>query len=314
MAPGILTLTINPAVDLTTSVERIEPTRKLRCAGQTREPGGGGINVARVVRRLGADVTAIYTAGGVVGEMLTALVAAESVRGEPAPIEGDTRENVMVDETSTGLQYRFVLPGPELRETEWRGILDRLERLEPFPAWVVASGSLAPGAPADFYRQAAAVVKARGGKLILDTSGAALKQGLGPGVCLIKPNLEELAELVGASPDAEFDAAAACREIVAAGKAEIVALTLGADGAMLVTGDGVWRAPAVKIKPASAVGAGDSFVGGMVWSLSRGDALETAFRYGMAAGAAALLTPGTGLCRADDIHRLYASVEMIREA
>ena len=304
----IVTLTMNPAIDLSTAVERVAPERKLRCEGLRRDPGGGGINVARVIARLGGSVSAFYTTGGIVGRLLAELVEREGVAGVPLEIAADTREDFTVLERGTGDQFRFVLEGPRVTASEWQASLARLASLGPFPRYVVASGSLPPGVPDDFYGHVARLARERGASLVLDTSGPPLEHALACGVFMIKPNLNELARLLGIQALAEEDAARACRRLVAEKKADVVALTLGNRGALLTTADATWRAPVLPLEPVSAVGAGDSFVGAMVWALAAGHALETAFCYGAAGGSAALLTPGTELCRADDVLRLVDQV------
>lgn len=306
----IATITINPAVDLATAVERVVPTVKLRCRGLRRDPGGGGINVARVIRRMGNPVTAIYTAGGLIGSLLQSLVEEEKIESIAVGISAETREDFTVSEETSNQQFRFVLAGPELSAVEWHACLNALQALEPFPDFLVASGSLPPGVPDDFYGQIARLAKTRHATLVLDTSGAPLKHALAQGVFLVKPNLNELCALIGRPLDADKDLIEACHKIVDAGQAEVVALTLGHRGALFVSHERVWRAPAVPVKPVSAVGAGDSFVGGITWSLAQGHPVESAFRYGMAAGAAALLAPGTELCHPDHVHRLYEKAEL----
>jgi len=306
----IVTLTMNPTIDVSTSVDRVMPIHKLRCKGIQRDPGGGGINVARVARRLGAPVTAVYTAGGSLGQLLQQLVQRERINSRAVRIAAETRENFTVDEDATGQQFRFVLAGPQVSPQEWAECLNAIESLDPFPDYLVASGSLAPGAPNDFYVRVAQVAKARDAKLIVDTSGPALKAVLDEGVYLIKPSRRELTQLMGPPLDQEEDWVAACRRIVDAQQAAVVALTLGDQGALLMTRQGGWRAAALAVKPVSAVGAGDSFLGGMVWSLASGHQLEEAFRYGIACGSAALLTPGTELCRPEDVKRLLGQVTL----
>jgi 6-phosphofructokinase 2 len=306
----IVTITLNPTIDLSTSVDRVVPVQKLRCKGLKRDPGGGGINVARVVRRLGAEVTAIYTMGGPIGDLLRQLVEQERIRSRPVRIAAQTRENVTVTEDDTSEQYRFVLEGPRIDEAEWRECLAAIETLEPFPKYLVASGSLAPGVPDDFYLRVARFAAARGARFILDASGAALKAALDGDIFLIKPNQRELADLVGRPLEDERAWIEGCRWLIERRGVSTVALTLGHQGAMLVGRDGAWRAPALPIKPVSAVGAGDSFLGGMVHSLASGSGLEDAFRCGIASGSAALLTGGTELSRREDTERLLADVTL----
>jgi 6-phosphofructokinase 2 len=304
----IVTLAMNPSIDVSTSTHHVAPVEKLRCGAIRRDPGGGGINVARVLRRFGADVTAIYPIGGSMGRLLRHLVDAEDIASIPVQIAEETRESFTVFEESTERQYRFVLPGPHLSRHEYRNCLDALDSLDRRPGFFVVSGSLPPGVPDDFYAQIAPRAKTWGARLICDTSGPALKSALTEGVYLVKPNLRELSELVGTELTDEKSRIAACVALVERGSAEIVALTLGDQGALLVTRDRAWRARAVPIQPVSTVGAGDSFLGAMVWSLASGHDLPTAFRYGVAAGTAALLTPGTELCRPEDVDRLRREV------
>jgi 6-phosphofructokinase 2 len=304
----ILTLTMNPAIDVSTSVDRVTPTRKLRCAAARRDPGGGGINVARVARRLGARAVAVYPTGGVIGQLLRQLVDAEDVDSVAVPVREETREDFTALETSTGKQFRFVLEGPHLSGAEWMACLETVAGHADRPDLIVVSGSLPPGVPEDFYARIAEIARAWEIKLALDCAGPALKAALEHGVYLAKPNLGELRGLVGAPLPDEASRIAACRSLISAGQAEAVALTLGADGALLVTADAAWRAPPMAIEAVSAVGAGDSFLGGMAWALAEGRPLEEAFKYAMAAGSAAVLSPGTELCHAEDVWRLADQV------
>lgn len=307
---SVITLSMNPSIDMSTSVDRIIPTRKLRCTAAKRDPGGGGINVARVVRRLGTDVTALYPAGGATGQLLRRLVDQEGIKSLAIEVSGETREDVTVLEQATGRQCRFVLPGPQLSEPEWRLCLDTVASWKGRSDYIVASGSLPPDVPEDFYGTIARMANELGAKIILDTSGPPLKMALEEGVYLVKPNLNELRELIGAGLENEDAWVEAGQSLVHAGRAEVVALTLGHRGSLLVTRDQAWRADALPIKPVSTVGAGDSFLGGMVFGLASGHRLETAFRYGNAAGSAAVLAPGTELCRVEDVERLYDEVVM----
>lgn len=192
---AVLTITPNPAVDICTGVEKIEPIRKLRCEPARRDAGGGGINVARVVRRLGSEVAAIYPAGGSTGNLLQRLVEREGVRSVAIEVAEETREDFTVLDRTSGDQYRFVLPGCPLTEPEWKACVRALDKTDPFPSFVVMSGSLPPGAPVGFYAQLASTAKSRGSKVVADTSGEPLARVLEEGVYLVKPNLRELQEL-----------------------------------------------------------------------------------------------------------------------
>lgn len=306
----IITLTPNPAVDLSTSVDRVEPIMKLRCATPKRHPGGGGVNVARVVKRFGGDVEAILPVGGFTGQLLRRLIRDEDIPTRVIEAEAETREDFSVSELSTTQQYRFVMPGLPLREGEWRACLDTLAATSPRPKFVVGSGSLPPGVPSDFYARAAAIARRLGAKFVLDTSGAPLAAALDHGVYMIKPNLREMRELAGVEFADQEDWVGAARRFISSGKVEVVALSLGHLGAFLVTRHEALRAPPLPIKPISAVGAGDSFLGAMIFSLAKGDNLVDAFRLGAAAGAAALINEGTELCQPADVYRLCAQVEI----
>lgn len=223
---NVVTVTLNPAVDVETSVERIVDTRKLRCTLPRRDPGGGEINVAWVIHRLGGDCVALYAAGGPTGDVLTTLLEAERLPAVRIGIAGETRENFCVHETATDREFRFVLPGPSLAEAEWLSFDMYLARMHPAPRYLVLSGSLPDGAQDDLYAMLARAASKRGSRVVVDTAEPALQAALDVGVYLIKPSLGELSALTGEQLD-EDAACLTAGELVAGGRAEIVALTLG---------------------------------------------------------------------------------------
>ncbi len=304
----IVTLTFNPALDVFTTTERVVDTHKLRCGPAQRHPGGGGINVARVLQRLGADCAALYPAGGAAGAQLRQLLDAEQVRSHCVPIVAQTRESFSVHELATGRDWRFVLPGPELAPAEWQACWDAVPALAADGGWLVASGSLPPGAPADCHARLARLARERRCRLVVDASGAALAAALAQGVYLAKPSLRELRELSGQPLRTAPQWLAAARELVLDQRAQMVALSLGAQGALLVTREAALRAAGLAVPVASTIGAGDSFTAGLLWALDAGAPLDEALRYAIAAGAAALLRPGTALCQPADVRRLQAQV------
>lgn len=306
----ILTLTMNPALDAFTSVDRVEPAHKLRCDAAQYHPGGGGINVARMLHRLGTDVLALFPVGGLTGQRLCRLLEQERVPARCLPIAGDTRESFTAHDRASSQDYRFVLPGPHLAQAEWQACLDAIAAEDPAPAYLVASGSLPPGVPADFYADAARAASRRGTRVVVDASGPALQAALGQGVFLIKPSLRELSGLTGLPLDSPAAQREACLRIIQQGQAQMVALSLGGEGAMLVTRDQAWRAPAVQVQVESTVGAGDSFLGGLLFALEQRLAPPQALRHAMAAGAAALLSGGTALSRPEDLRRLLPQVQV----
>lgn len=304
----IVTLTMNPAVDKSARVERVRSNDKLRSTHVRRDAGGGGINVSRVLVRLGSPTRAIYTCGGIEGELLTGLLEEERIDALPIRINGAVRENLTVVEESTGDQYRFGMPGPDVSSAE----LDAVEvavrtAVEP-GAFFVASGSLPPGVPSDFYARIAGVAADAGALTVVDTSGTALEKAVRAGVFLVKPNLAELAALVGEREIEEPRIREAAGELVRSGRARYVVVSLGSGGALLVTADGSTRIAAPTVAVQSRIGAGDSMVAGMLASLAAGGPIVEAARHGVAAGAAAVMTPGTELCRAEDVKRLFGQM------
>uniref|UniRef100_E1THQ9 Phosphofructokinase n=1 Tax=Burkholderia sp. (strain CCGE1003) TaxID=640512 RepID=E1THQ9_BURSG len=308
--PQIVTITLNPAVDVATSVDRVTDTRKLRCSPARRDPGGGGINVARVIQRLGGDCSAIYLAGGATGQMLRELLDAEAFVGVGIEIAGETRENFSVLEQSTGHEYRFVLPGPTLGALDWQRCLDEFNALEVAPRYLVMSGSLPPGAATSTYAQLTRIASARGTRVVVDTSGPALAEALNAGVWIVKPSLRELQDLTGQPLLEEPECIAVARDIVRSGRAQIVAVTLGERGALLVTAEHCLRAAGLPVKVCSSIGAGDSFLAALVWALNRNADIDEAFRYGMAAASATLLGAGTTLCERGEVERLYREISI----
>jgi 6-phosphofructokinase 2 len=305
---SIITVTPNPAIDVFASVDKVFAMYKLRCTTARRDPGGGGINVARVVRRLGGEATAIYSVGGTAGELLRRLMDQEGVRSVPITIAQETREDFTVLEQATGHQYRFVLPGPAVSGAEWRALIDLIATQAKGAEFIVASGSLAPGMPDDFYAQLARLARELGCKMVVDASAAPLSAVLKEGVYLVKPNLRELQQFVNEPLTGEANWIACSRTLVDSFPIDIVALSMGHHGALVTTAQGAWRALALPVRPVSASGAGDSFLGAMVWSLAQGMTVADALRYAVAAGSAAVLNAGTQLCQAEDVHVLYPQV------
>ena len=308
--PRFVTITPNPALDVSTSVDKLVDAHKLRCDAPQVHPGGGGINVARVLHRLGAQVQALYPAGGATGERLQGLLNAEGVPDQCWTIAGETRESWNVHERESGREYRFVLPGPTLSGAEWADGLACLRRLSASAAWVVASGSLPLGVPADGHAQIARVAKDVGARMVVDSSGAALASALAQGVWLVKPSLRELAQLSHeelTTPDQQRQAA---RRLIECGQAQIVALSLGSQGAMLVTADQCLHAAALSVPLRSSVGAGDSFLAALVWALDQQGDLRQALATAMAAGAATVMSSGTALCQPQDVARLREQVRI----
>ena len=304
----ILTLTINPALDLYSRVENVLPGEKLRCEQAKLDPGGGGVNVSRVIQRLGGETTALYTRGGYTGEVFKDLLEKEGVKQDTVEISGSVRQNIAITETSSGELYRFGFPGPNLTETEYQDVLTKLNLYKKADFWV-ASGSLPPGVPEDFYARAAEKAKENDVKFVLDTSGRAYSGILEVGAYLLKPNMNELQDLVGERAEDEQEQKELLLQVLEKYPIEVIVLSLGSKGALLATKGRVRHFPAPTVVPISSIGAGDSMVAGMVYSLSRGDELEKAILYGLACGSATIKSPGTELLQKEDVEPLFHTLQ-----
>ncbi|MCB0092780.1 MAG: 1-phosphofructokinase family hexose kinase [Caldilineaceae bacterium] len=307
---AIITLTANPTVDKSTTTQQVVPENKLRCAALQHEPGGGGINVSRAIHQLGGDSIAFFLAGGPNGRILQSLLNEQQIVCHPHPIAGWTRESFSVYENATTLQYRFVMPGPDVQPAEWQDALNELGEMARNVDYIVASGSLPPGVPVDFYARVARLVRSTNTRLVVDTSGEALWETLNESVFMLKPNIVELETLMGHKFTEQAQIHDVASELIRDGKCEIMLISLGAQGAFVASAQGgeFLRAPTVPIQ--SKVGAGDSMVGGAVLALAQGRSTHEAMLYGVAAGSAAVMTPGSLLCRREDTEMLFAQMKL----
>ncbi|WP_081211452.1 1-phosphofructokinase family hexose kinase [Salegentibacter sediminis] len=301
----IVSLTLNPALDKSTSIDRLQAQKKLRCKEPVYHPGGGGINVSRAIKILGGDSMAIYAGGGPVGDKIEELLKLEGIHQQRINIPHNTRENLMVLESSTGNQYRFGMPGAKVGEKVLQQCLNIIKGLPDDVEYLVASGSLPPDAPDDFYGRIAKIAKSKNIKCLVDTSGEALVKASEMGVYIMKPNLGELSTLAKKEEISGIEQEEIAKKIINQGKANILIVSLGARGAMLVTKETVDYVIPPTVKQDSTVGAGDSMVAGIILSLSRGDALLDAVKWGVASGTAATITPGTELCRKKDVEIIF---------
>lgn len=305
MTKSILTITFNPTVDKSSTVDSINPEKKLRCSQPVYEPGGGGINVSRGLERLGIPSTAFFPSGGRTGELLEQLLKKENIEVLSFQIDAETRENFTVVDTSNNEQYRFGMPGEALSSPECKSIHDTLLNISPFPQIVIISGSLPEGMNSTFLSKLVKELKAKQAKIILDTSGDALTEVLNDGVYLVKPNLGELSKLSGKEELDNESADEAAKQLIKEGKAEIVVVSMGPQGAYLVTKDETIHVPAPSVKKLSTVGAGDSMVAGMVSVIARGGTNIEMARMGVACGTAATMSKGTGLFTKENAAKLY---------
>jgi 6-phosphofructokinase 2 len=299
----ILTVTLNPCIDKSSTVEKFKPESKLRCTEIVNEPGGGGINVSKALKKLEAPSVALFPAGGHNGNMLCSLLKEEEILFHAVDTKVETRENWIVLETEENNQYRFTFPGREVLEETIKTLVDQIRSFS--PAYVVASGSLPPGLPDYFYGLIVKNAAAVGAKCIVDTSGPALQALKGKGAYLIKPNSSELCKMLDVETLDKNEIADAAQQAIADGFAEIIVVSMGPDGAWLVSADEKYFVAAPPVEKKSTVGAGDSMVAGITYSLQKQLSLKEAIRFGVACGSAATINHGTQLFNKSDAENLY---------
>lgn len=307
----IVTLTLNPALDKSTTTDKMQPEQKLRCSPMRLDAGGGGVNVSKGIQKLGGKSTAVFPSGGHNGATLEQILSKMGVETVAVSVSEETRENISVTESSTNNQFRFTLPGISLSEEIADKCLTIIEKLR--PSFLVASGSLPPGLPVTYYEKVAAFAKKIDARFILDTSGEALTAAADEGVYLLKPNLGELSALAGVEKLEMQAVDDAALQIIKAGKCQIVVVSLGPQGAMLVTDKEVKHIPAPPVHKLSTVGAGDSMVSGMVWGLSQGMSARDMAQLGVACGSAATMNQGTELFLRDDAYKLLEWIKSYGE-
>lgn len=307
---NIVTITLNPALDKSISVPELVPEKKLRALSSKVEPGGGGINISRALKKLGVSSEAIILSGGYTGKALESLLEKEGVKYTAIETVNDTRENFVVFDEEKKLQYRFGMPGENVSEKELGSLMQAIGNCM-HADYVVVSGSLPPGTSVAVFHDIAIITAQLNARLIIDTSGDGLKAAVKEGLFLIKPNLRELASLVGKDWIEKDEVIPTARQVIASGSCTAVAVSMGADGAMLITANEVYQACAPKTEVLSTVGAGDSMVAGMLAALTKGWGWREVLQYGVAAGSAATLHKGTELCKLEDTERIFAQMKQI---
>ena len=308
--PSIVTITFNPCVDISSSVDALLPEKKMRCAPLVYEAGGGGINVARGIKKLGGNALAIYLAGGNNGATLQSLLEAESLDTVLIDTGINTRVNVtMVDKSST-LQYRFITAGNPINEISLEQCIQALEELSNVE-YIVVSGSLQAGLPHDLFERLSAISKQKNAKLIIDAPTEVLKTYPIKGAYLLKPNLNELSMLAGKEELQDEEIVDVAKIIISRNVCEVVVISMGPAGALLVTKDITERFITPTVKTKTTVGAGDSMVAGIVMYLASNKDLKEAVRFGVACGTAATLNEGTQLFKIEDAEKIYRTIRTL---
>ena len=304
----ILTITFSPSIDKSAKINALVPDKKMQCQKLNTEPGGGGINVARVISRLGSNVTAVFPSGGFTGMYFNHLLESENVPFVSIQTKKETRENFVILDETTNLEYRFGMPSNEIDAKELEILISVIDNQENL-GFIIASGSLPPGIPSDIYEQLSKIAKLKNAKFIVDTSGDALKNALTEGVYLLKPNLEELGTLIGIKNLKTDNIEKAAKDLINENKIEIVVVSLGANGAMLATTNETYFIKPPKVKVKSTVGAGDSMVAGIVFGLSKNLTLKECLEYGIACGTATTINIGSALCEKKQVEKLLKIIK-----
>jgi 6-phosphofructokinase 2 len=307
MSP-VITLTFSPCIDKSTSVSSLIPEKKLHCETPRLEPGGGGINVARALLRLGTKATAVYPEGGYSGKFFSQLLQAENVPAIAVETSLPTRENLVVLETASNKQYRFGMPSTKLLENEWQSLLQQIKEMEGME-YLVASGSLPDGMPDNIFAMLADICKAKNTRLVIDAAGPSLEAALEEGIFMAKPNLGELAAITGKHTLNDKEVYSIARDFIQKKACEIMVVSMGSGGALIAGGSQLFRGIAPVVRSVSTVGAGDSMVAGIVHALRQEHNLQKALAFGIACGTAATLRPGTDLCRKQDVEEILPDVK-----
>jgi 1-phosphofructokinase family hexose kinase len=311
----IVTVTPNPGLDRTLTVPRITFNEMIRAAAVQLDRGGKGFNVSRALKALGAESVAMGLVGGATGQMLARGLNEIGIATDLLPVQGETRTNTVIADTSGERYVKVNEAGPIVREEEAVAFFERVrERVCPGDLWALC-GSLPPGVGLDFYAQLVALLQGRGAKALLDTSGEPLRLGCAAAPYLVKPNVREAEEMIGRQIASEVDALDAAGHFLRQG-VELVAMSLGADGLLLTSRWGsVWaRPPRVQVR--NPVGAGDALLAGLIWALSRSGhnqaevSLAEVARWGVAAGTAAAMREGVSVGTRAAVEVLYGQVQV----
>lgn len=305
--PTVVTITFSPCVDKTIFVEQLIPDRKLKCGQVQLDPGGGGVNVARVLHRFNIDATAVFPSGSYTGKFLEEMLFTEKVPFLTIATQAQTRENIVIAETSSGKQYRLGMPAVPITPWQCEELIKLIEDI-PSLEFLVVSGSLPDDIDINIMARLSGIAEKKKAKFIVDTKGKPLQQAIQSGVFLVKPNLGELAVVAGRSFIHDNEIEATAREVMALGRCEAMIISMGERGAMLITADHSEMAIAPAVKRKSTVGAGDSMVAGIILGLTKNYTLAEALRLGIACGTAATLNEGSRLCEPQDVYTLLKQI------
>lgn len=300
---------MNPALDKSAKVDELIPFEKIESQNVKYHPGGGGVNISRVLHRLKVANYCVFPHGGKTGEYLAHLLSNDNINVVTAPISSTTRENFAVVEEKTGNQFRFGMPTVDFVEAELKPIEAKINDLVADGDLFVISGSLPPGLPEDYYSKLIKNLKAKGVKVVVDTSGPAFREVLKNDLYLIKPNHHELSKLAGKESLTTEEAADFALSMVKTGKVNYVVVSLGGDGAFIAHKDGVEHVKNPKVEVKSTVGAGDSMVAGLLYGIVNNFSPRDILRWGVACGTAATQSEGSDLAHRKKIDEFVSIIK-----
>jgi|LGOV01.1.fsa_nt_gb 6-phosphofructokinase 2 len=295
----ILTITLNPALDIFGSVDEIEIGPKLRCEGGQIDAGGGGVNVSRAIKILGGESQAFVATAGVLGDVLVKQIRKHDIHPFRYETDGHTRQSLSIYEESSGKQLRLILPGPIWTQAQVDGLLDCILENTETGAFVVASGSLPPGVPDDFYINLNTALRQKNARMVLDTSGDVLMtsvKSVEHPYAILRMDRLEAEFLAGHSFPTAKEMVDFAQKMVHDNIAEIVVLARGAEGSVFASATERFHVQPPKTPVRSVVGAGDSLVGGLTLALAQGKSLQDAGLLAASTASSAVQTGASGLC------------------
>jgi len=307
----IATVTLNPALDKSVYIGSLRPNDANRITKIEVDAGGKGINASRVLNELGGETIALGFLGGRTGRFIEHVLNTEGIPTDFVHIEKETRTNICVQEASGAPPTMLNEPGPPITEDEFDELFVKARKAAHGSSMVIFGGSVPPGAPTDVYRRLVTIVREAGARAILDSDGEPMRLGIEAAPFMIKPNRDEVQRLIGVEVTSADDAARALKSLRELG-IQLVVISMGADGAVAGSDEGIWHAAPPRVKPVSTIGSGDSMVAGIAHILSHGGSLEEALRWGSAAGAATAMTNGAEICKRRQVLELLDKVRMER--
>lgn len=307
----ILTVTLNAAVDKRYVVKRFASGEVNRVRKCVYTPGGKGLNVARVAAIAGEKVVAAGFVGGHAGRYIEEALQPLGIEHAFYHLEAESRSCINIWDEAAGTQTEFLEPGFTVSPEEFCGFRKQFQELAEQADIISISGSVPGGLEENVYQELVSIGREAGKKVILDTSGTLLEQGIKACPTMIKPNLDEIRMLTGKRCQQLEDIVDAAEKIHEQG-VEIVVISLGSKGSLMVCADGVFEAQVPKIETVNTVGCGDSMIAGFASGLREGLAFDEMLRKASAISAAAALREETGFFVKEDMERILPMVRIRR--